>query len=329
MILKQSPESIAVIQIGKIGDMILTTPLFSQIKKIYPESELIVLASEKNYYLAETHASVDKVLTFKKNLSGIRTFLSLRTSVLKYWIDTKNMYSKTAALLVKNAKPETSLGFNFDEPIFTESLNDFTFGEHAIDINLSPVNFFNQTENIFSNSLKPELNIPSKDRENMKEKMGRISMSKNILVNYSAGSENRYLNTEIWIESLNNLILNNKEKLFITGLTEDEKSIEKIIRRVKNNKIKYLKTANFFEFAAAIEMSDIVITADTSAVHVCSAFNRAIIAMYPDVKWNYEKFRPLSFINEVIFSDNENNMDGIDPGSISDKLHKILPLISN
>ncbi|MFZ1320568.1 MAG: glycosyltransferase family 9 protein [Ignavibacteria bacterium] len=327
MTLKKSPESIVVIQIGKIGDMILTTPLFSQIKKLFPASELIVLASENNHFLAETHNSVDKVLIFKKNLSGVRSFLSLRSSVLKYWIDTKNMYSKTAALLVKNTKPECSLGFNFEEEVFTRSLNEFTYGEHAVDINLSPVNFFNNSNDIFSNSIRPEINIPAKDKESMKEKIGRVSKSKNILVNYSAGSENRYLNSDIWIEAFNNLSLNNKEKLYITGLAEDEKNIEKIIRRVKNNKLKYLKADNFFEFAAAIEMSDIIITSDTSAVHLCSAFNKPILAFYPDVKWNYEKFKPLSFISEVIFSDNQNNMDGIDPGSILDRLHKILPLI--
>ncbi|HQY50758.1 MAG TPA: glycosyltransferase family 9 protein [Ignavibacteria bacterium] len=327
MTLKNSPESIVVIQIGKIGDMILTTPLFSQIKKLFPKSELIVLASEKNHFLADTHNSVDKVLIFKKNLSGVRSFLSLRSSVLKYWIDSKNMYSKTAALLVKNSKPECSLGFNFEEEVFTKSLNEFTFGEHAIDINLSPINFFNNSQDNFSKSVRPEINIPEKDKVNMREKIGRVSKSKNILVNYSAGSENRYLNTDIWIEALNNLSLNNNEKLFITGLAEDEKVIEKIVRRVKNNKLRFVMADNFFEFAAAIEMSDIVITSDTSAVHVCSAYNKPILAFYPDVKWNYEKFKPLSFLNEVIFSDNQNNMDGIDPGSISERLHKILPLI--
>jgi len=320
-------NSIVVVQIGKIGDMILTTPLFSRIKNIFPEYELTVLASEKNYFIPELHSSVDKVIKFKKDFSALKSFISLKSSHIDYWIDTKNMYSSTSNMLVKNIKPERSLGFNYDVRVFSETLNNYTLGSHAIDINLSPLNFFNNSNEIFSKNIKPELTIPDTVRKTAEEKLSKFKGLKNILINFSAGSEIRQLSADMWIEVIGELKLDRDCNVLITGLVNDQNEIDIIINRCETYNIHQIRTESFFEFAAVIKLCDLVITPDTSAVHVCSAFNKPIVAIYSNVKWNYEKFRPLSDINEVVFSGNENNMEGIKTGSISEKIHKILPLI--
>lgn len=320
-------KSIVIVQIGKIGDMILTTPLFSKIKNIFPEHEITVLASEKNYFIPELHSSVDKVIIFKKNISALKSIVTLRSARIDYWIDTKNMYSKTASLLVKKVKPNRSLGYNYDIPIFSDSLNYFNYGSHAIDINLSPVNFFKNSDETFSNFIKPEIEIPDTALKTAEEKMSKFNGLKNILINFSAGSENRQLSSDMWIEIIDDLKLESNCTILITGIKNDQNEIETIINRSEKYKINQILPDSFFEFAALIKLCDLIVTPDTSAVHVCSALNKPIVAIYSNVNWNYEKFRPLSDNQEVIFSGNENNLEGIKKGSIPEKIHKILPLI--
>ncbi|MBK8984420.1 MAG: glycosyltransferase family 9 protein [Ignavibacteria bacterium] len=320
-------KSIVVVQIGKIGDMILTTPLFGKLKNIFPEYNLTVLASENNSYIPEENSSVDKVIVFKKNFSVLKSFIKLRSSDINYWIDTKNMYSSTSNMLVKNIKPERSLGFNYEIPVFTDSLNDYTFGSHGVDINLSPINFFTNTKETFSSYVRPEISIPDIEINAIENELVKYKGKKNVLINYSAGSESRVLSVEVWIEVFNQLKLTNGFNFFITGMKNDKSDIFEIINKTGNTDVQYIETISFYKFAAVINFCDLIITPDTSAVHICSALNKPVIGIYSDVRWNFEKFRPLSDINEVIFSGNENNMDGIKAGSILEKIHKILPLI--
>ncbi|MEZ4692287.1 MAG: glycosyltransferase family 9 protein [Ignavibacteria bacterium] len=49
--------------------------------------------------------------------------------------------------------------------------------------------------------------------------------------------------------------------------------------------------------------SNIVISPDTSIIHICSAYNMPVIGIYPDAKWNLEKFYPLSDKKEVVVSE--------------------------
>lgn len=323
----QNPKTIVVVQIGKIGDMILTTPLFSGLKKLFPETELTVLASEKNSFIPEQNSSVDKIIVFKKNFSALKSFITLRSSVINYWIDTKNMYSSTSNMLVKNVKPERSLGFNYEIPGFTDSLNAHTFGSHAIDINLSPINFFANSKETFSSYVRPELSIPDSEINSVEKNLLKYKGMKNVLINYSAGNESRVVSVENWIEVFDQLKIIRGFNFFITGTKDHENEIFEIINKTENSKLKYIETLGFNKFAAIINFCDLIITPDTSAVHICSAHNKPVIGLYSDVRWNFEKFRPLSDINEVIFSGNENNMEGIKTGSILEKIHKILPLI--
>lgn len=76
--------------------MILTTPLFSGIRRIFPEARLTVLSGKINKDIPLNHKSVDEVLIYKKN---IFENISLLFSSLKnpdLWIDTKDNYSRTS-----------------------------------------------------------------------------------------------------------------------------------------------------------------------------------------------------------------------------------------
>jgi ADP-heptose:LPS heptosyltransferase len=51
---------------------------------------------------------------------------------------------------------------------------------------------------------------------------------------------------------------------------------------------------------ALAPLVNVVVTPDTSMVHIASAFNIPQIALFPSVEWNLRKFRPLSDSSIVI-----------------------------
>ncbi len=58
-------STIAVLRFDRIGDMVLTTPLFEGLKKRFPTSRLIVVASERNQDVIRHDPSVDEIVVFR------------------------------------------------------------------------------------------------------------------------------------------------------------------------------------------------------------------------------------------------------------------------
>ncbi|MDZ4712807.1 MAG: glycosyltransferase family 9 protein [bacterium] len=320
------PKKIVIVQIGKIGDMILTTPLFSGLKKMFPLAKLIVLSGNLNKDIPLHHPSVDEVIVFSKNI--FRNFFLRQTSLsgIDLWIDTKDNHSKTGELMVRFFKPALSMGFNFGKKIYDIDLKDYVFGKHATRTNLTPVAYFEKAK--FDKLVLPLFDIPESVRSDLRFKGNRVQGKINILVNVSAGTSSRYIGSDVWvsaIEKINSLTLSS---FTLMGLEKDRSIINYIMEGLKNIDIKYIPTDNIIESAELIRNSDGVITPDTSVIHICSAFNVPVLGLYPEVKWNLEKFAPLSDHNEIVTSSNKDSLEGIKAIDIADGFIKLLEKIN-
>ena len=320
----KNPPSIIVVQIGKIGDMILSTPLFSELKKLFPDSRLTILSSEINKDIPLNHSSVDKVIIFKKNI--FRRIFLLKHMFLKtdIWIDTKDNYSKTSGLLFKIFRPVFSLGFKFPENKINYNvyLNEYAAGKHAVDLNLSPLNYFIDS-NVKIKTL-PSYNIPFNIKNKFERKFSTGKDKLNILINISAGSKSRYLHEKTWTEIIDHLSGNKKLQFILNGIEQDKKIINYILENTKSKKVKYLPAQNILETSEIVRNSDLIITPDTSVVHICSAFSKPVVAIYPDVKWNLEKFSPLSEKKVIVVSEDENSVNNVKAETIITAANKLL-----
>lgn len=324
----KNPETILVLQIGKIGDMILTTPLFSELKRLFPGSLLTVLASETNKDIPQNHHSVDKVIVFKKNI--FRNFSVLKSVFGKFdiWIDTKDNFSNTGKLLLKIFKPQLSMGFLFPETkiSFNIFLSDYVSGKHAVDLNLSPVNYIENDKTKLN--ILPSINIPAEISNKFKYFLN-LDYKIKTLINVSAGNKSRYISMEKWIDLINKYTGIDILRFYITGIEADKDMINYIMRSSLNKNLEYIPAKSILETAEIVKRSDMVITPDTSVVHICSAFNKPVVSIYPNVNWNYEKFRPLSELNEVVFSKNENSIDDVTSDNIFEAVEIILKKITS
>ncbi len=310
-------NKIAVVQIGKIGDMILTTPLFKKLKSIFPESKLSVLASPGNSSVASNDSNVDTVFQYTKNpASDLRLVLSdLRRS--DFWIDAKPEKSDTSRLLLKLLSPRLSLGFNNGMNTFDIDLIKFLNGKHAVDINLSPVVYFGNT--IAPEDRRPSIRITEQLRGKAqcfpKDKPGE-----RVIVNVSAGKTGRQLDTAVWCAAIKEIRNRAEVSVYTISHPDDRKLTEEISMNTGSVNV---NTQDILETVAVIETADFVITPDTSIVHICSALNKPVTVLYPYVKWNYERFAPLSDNFETIISDSPDSIKTIKPHEIVDAFMRL------
>lgn len=311
------PKRILIVQVGKIGDMILTTPLFSELKKLFPECEIYVLTSRVNNEIALRNVNVSGTIIYKKNIFSIlKLIFILRKLDFDFWLDTKDEYSSTSKTLLKIGKYVKSIGFNIKEELFNVSLKNYVKGEHTVDINLSPIYYFNPDYK--PEEIRPDINIPSETVDKFSN-IFKYLENKKILINISAGAENRYWKEEKWLELLNKI--NNTFSILLISDKKDKNLANKIVSDYKGNNLNYIDACNIFEVAEVVKNSDFVITPDTSIVHLASCFNKPIVAMFHNVEWVIKRYAPLSDKFKIITSNEKDSIEDISVDSVLDNLH--------
>lgn len=314
-------KKILIVQIGKIGDMILNTPLFSELKKYFPSSNITVLSSSINKDISLNHKFVDNIFVYNKNIFKLVGLLfKLRRNKFDIWIDSKKELSNTSAILVKWANPKKSFGFNNKKNIFDIDLNGFcnpVIDEHLSTINLCVLKYFGIN---YASNIKPSIFIPDEIKQNIENKIKDIKGYK-ILLNISAGNKIRYWNKNNWINLIKNL--KDEYSIIITGAERDIELANDIKKELPDDNIITIKTKSILEFAELIKKCNLLITPDTSAVHIASCFDIPIIAFYNNVKWNIKRFAPLSTKKKIFISDSADSIDSIGVKEVLDAVKEI------
>lgn len=299
-------KKIIVVQIGKLGDMVLTTPLFYELNKHFPDYELYVLASEINHEIPFKIPFIKKTYIFKKNIFLFPLLIKLKSLKIDILIDIKPEFSKTGKLLLNFIKPKFSMGFNSEENIYSVNLGNFSKGNHFVDFSLSPL--YSLVQNFESEFRKPVL--ISKN----------TNLKYDLVINVSSGMKIRNWSMDYWIE-----VIKYCEKLNLKiGVIYDKYQIDSLKYLIKyfNGKINLIKP-DLESKISAVSGSKLVISTDTSIIHIASAFNRPVIGLYTKVNWNLERFKPLSEIQKILISDSPDSVNSIKPEEVIDSINEL------
>src|SRR5438045_9548495 len=77
---------ILLLQLKRIGDLILTTPAIAALRERFPEAEVTIVVSSECADLLPAIAGVDRILMARRNLSDLAAFLSVAGDQLYYCI---------------------------------------------------------------------------------------------------------------------------------------------------------------------------------------------------------------------------------------------------
>jgi ADP-heptose:LPS heptosyltransferase len=282
----------------RFGDMILTTPMFRSIKNQFPNAEISVICANDNSDILQNNPLIHRIFIFKKSpFALIKLLISHRFTKYDYLIDPKDHYSSESQLLAKSIKANKKIGFNkigkntFDIEIPHESENSSLHFVKRCNQILSKINIMEK-----SFSEMPELYPNPESDLIVKNRFANFNKKRNILINLSAGKPNRKLSKEKWLKILEVIPYN--LNIIVTAEKIDYEIAEEIAN--SNQNASFIKSKNFDELISLVKYSDIIITSDTSVVHIASAFNKPILAFYNGTTQNTAKFAPLSDVQILI-----------------------------
>ena len=324
-------DSVIFLKYDKIGDMVVCTPVFRELKQAYPHISISVLASNINKAILNNNPYIDNVYIYDNNwLNLLPILFKLRNRKFGVCFEFEAKVVTRAILITKVIKPK------FVASVFKKygrynveakdlKIYDFYTKEnkkdHWSDICLETLGIFNlkpksSEYDIFIND--DQRSIAKKFIQNLPPAKVKIGIN---LEGYSHSGEINSNDLSAICQGIHKKYENSL--IIILSKPGDETKIEKLIKDMALN---YVVSSYFsiLEVSALISELDLVISPDTSIIHIASAFNIPSVSIYTANKNNYRLWAPKSLLNKSVFS---NDKEAIQGYSVYDVIQSSLELI--
>ena len=279
-------EKILVVQTSFLGDLVLTTPLFSELLRLFPGAHLSVLCAPEAKSILEGNPDVHEILTYDKRGEGKgwvglwRMAGDLRSRGFTLAVSVHKSF-RTGLLLFLSGIPRR-VGFRQSTGwFFYHDRADREAGRHDVERNLSVLRPFGVDPGECRRALRVEV------EPQIREAVERIFRSlgierKGVTFGINPGS---VWPTKRWTpEGYAELILRLKQKyggrILLFGGPEDRAAVEKILALSGNGGVSLVGKIGLRELAGAVERCDIFITNDSGPMHVAVARGVPVVAIF-------------------------------------------------
>ena len=298
-------KKVLIIRLGKIGDIVVTSFVFETIKSNYPQIDIYLVTLKLNHDVLEFNPSLKKVYYSKNNFNLFWNLLKLRLINFDLLLDFNDNQSTTSSLIFRFLRSKLKAAY------------DYEGYKKIIDIKIKPL--IKNESHIIERTKKflQQIGIPIDDQK-VKPffylnpyiysdiKKQKRDGDKIIAVNISAGADIRYWEKDKWIELLKLIIKGFPDfSLLLLSLPKDEALRKEIYSNLNQTQFRSINNLTIQHFASYIKISDILITPDTSAVHIASAFGIPTVAMYPNYDSNFVSWQPFRISYRSIKSSTE------------------------
>lgn len=313
-----TPESICILSLGPIGDAVLTTPLLHALREHFPSATITVVAGPRNREVFDFCPSVDEVLVIRNSTAGISD--GIRLIVGRRWdvyIDPKDHASSTSGILAALVRYGTGLVHPTNLPAFRSTiLLPPADGPHFVDSVLTPLTAL-------------DLPLPAKRGPRLTSQARNMAMRQSpgrrvvrILLNVSAGKRERMWRPVAWQQLLEIFAPTEGFEIAILSVPSDRDLAREIASGTTAAVLDTPRLQDMFDAVAGV---DLVVTPDTSVVHVASAFNVPTVALYSSDGRNMLRFAPLAEQTRTLQSPVDNDRIGaIEVDSVASAVNELL-----
>ena len=304
---------------GKIGDFIISSFIFREIKKYYPNIKIEVVADKSLENLLKLSKNIDKYYIFdRKKMHEWRNIVKiLRKNKYDALLDSTEGLKYKQVYLLNRVNATVNVGYNKDDyKIYNK--------------NIKQNNTLKMTE-IYKQMMK-SINIEIKDTKYdvpvSKESEKNVEMflkennvkEKIIALNFFGASRSRKINEEnalIIIRRLSEMYKN--YKIIILDSPNDRETIYNILAKAGNKNVLFFeKSKTILDSISIIKKSDLVVSLDTSILHIAEGLNKKVMAFYGP-KINKNKWR-IKEENNILIDYPENRINDVDFEKMFDKL---------
>lgn len=310
-------SKILFIRQDRIGDVLVSTPIFTSVKAHYPSAIVDVLLSENNHFVLMNDQLIRKRWIYQKRVGKIFSLLrSIRKEKYDFAVDLMDNPSVTSTILCLLFAARWNVGiakdnnyvYNISVPML--SRRDTHIVDRIAQL-LTPFHIDPKAENL---SIRYFTSPESDDFAEHFLSVNHLSKHPLIGINISAGGAARFWGIENY-HALLSFITDRYPELHPILLYQpsDKVKATKIVDKI-NDVILSPFTKTFDQFAAVIKKLSFLVSPDTSAVHLASAFSIPSVVLYVQSDKTLRIWEPYKTDCEVVVT----NVDDLSTISITD-----------
>ncbi len=314
-LLQDAPESIIILARECYGDCIMLTPLIGTLKKEYPELAIYIIAFSQiifDFFSADTN--VTAVYHAKRNMKRYCTeLLPKKFDLLFNPKEHPSIHFLIQTTLIR-ARHKVGHFSPYHEGLY-DQLIDLDPGTHESAKNLSLLSALGSNVVQPCKPYLPQMPVSA----DITEFLRTLPTCSYLGINISAGHRGGRRTPQQWSE----LIQSFPDETFIIFSAPNDLEEKRELEQPHQNVLPSPPTRNLYEVGEIVKQLKLLITPDTSLVHIASCFNTPLIALYRKRLADRTQFAPLSTLQKVIVSPTADVID-IENTAISSEILKML-----
>lgn len=262
----------------KIGDMVTMTMMIREMKKKLPDCQIDIVTRNKSIFIIDENPYINKIFFYNKNIFKdyqLSKELSKNSYDLVFSF-AERMRGKEL-FFIRNIKSKAYIGVNKQNyKLFKFSVDNKV--EHITERYKSMLNLIG----IKDINTKYDLYLNEENKKKINKFFSKMKNEKTICINPYGASKYRQLRVEGLLVIVKK-ILNEIENIDITFIFPPDKreELQKLTNLINSDRVYLfgeLKTIK--DSISIINRSNLIISPDTSIVHIASALDKEQIAIY-------------------------------------------------
>jgi predicted lipopolysaccharide heptosyltransferase III len=276
--------NILLLQLKRIGDLILTTPVIEALREKFPEATLTLIVSRENAPLLPGIANVDRTLVVQRKLSDVKIFGAVARDKFDYCVDfTGNDRSALLAALSRAKTRITSEWTRKQSKLRGSAYNEFVADRvgdmHTVDFHLSliaPLGIRNASTTI-------KLKLPAAAREKANE-IGRTHKIDSPFVIFHPGSARieKFWDAQRWTEAIDyaRTVLKFTPVLTSGSSELEQQHVAEIKNKLAQPIVDLSGKIDLLTLTALIEQALMIVTVDTAPMHLAAAMQTPQVVLF-------------------------------------------------
>lgn len=275
---------ILLLQLKRIGDLILTTPAIAALRQNFPDAHITLAISTECAELLPAIANVDRVLIARRNLRDVAMVSSVAGNKFDCCIDfTRN--DRSAFLTLLSGARNRIASYRVREQsrtrsrVYTDLVGVRVRDMHTITYNLALLEPLGVRDG--SSALRLDIPQTTLEKADKLRHDWKIQQSYVILHPGSARREKLW-NAARWAEVINRFGRNHECCLVLTsGPSVDERAyIMEITKRARHKFVNLSGKTDLLTLAALVGQAELLVTVDSAPVHFASASHTPQVILF-------------------------------------------------
>lgn len=276
---------------GGIGDLLLSTPVFSTLKKNYPNCKITLMVDDDREDVVQGNIYIDEIIPLRSDKIGNLVYLAQVLKLIKEKrFDTSIVLWSTfwEAYLTYLAGIKRRVGqanrilysflYNYPVKILSEE-GDKT--SHWVEIVLD----YARALNLRALDRNLYFHVPQEAREAAKVLFEDLQISKNTLVIGLHAGKGLYLDSSMWptdkfASIADKLVEKFKAVIVLTGGPDEVELVEDIEKKMKYRAVNLAGKVNLGQLGAVMERCDLFVCPDSGPMHIAAALGVPVVAIF-------------------------------------------------